>query len=183
MTTAPQPTLTSSTPMTMIAVPTKGSNKLYDILYLEENGTNFAFWKFRIELVLQIHNLWPLIDGMDKAPAATSPDYADWTSRDREACMQIALMLTDKPLNTVFQAQTALQYWDRLMTCYKGKGEQKIAYLIIELFQSTLSDNSPLNPQAPNHPLSGVMAIDTTSSLCNRWKLPKIQTQINSNCT
>jgi len=53
--------------MTMIAVPTKGSNKLYDILYLEENGTNFAFWKFRIELVLQIHNLWPLINGMDKA--------------------------------------------------------------------------------------------------------------------
>jgi len=39
---------------TTIAAPTKGSNKLYNILYLEENGTNFAFWKFRIKLVLQI---------------------------------------------------------------------------------------------------------------------------------
>jgi len=33
------------------------------------------------------------------------------------------------------------------MTCYEGKGEQKIAYLIIELFCSTLSDDTPLNPQ------------------------------------
>ena len=33
------------------------------------------------------------------------------------------------------------------MTRYEGKGEQKIAYLIIELFRSTLSDDSPLNPQ------------------------------------
>jgi len=33
------------------------------------------------------------------------------------------------------------------MTCYEGKGEQKIAYLISELFRSTLSDDAPLNPQ------------------------------------
>ena len=33
------------------------------------------------------------------------------------------------------------------MAHYEGKGEQKIAYLIIELFHSTLSDDSPLDPQ------------------------------------
>jgi len=92
-------------PTTSTAAPTKGSNKLYNIPYLEENGSNFAFWKFRVELVLQIWNLWPLIDGSDKAPTnTTSPDYTDWIYQDREARMQIALTLTDKPLNTVFQA-------------------------------------------------------------------------------
>jgi len=110
----------------------KGSNKLYDVPYLEENGTNFAFWKYRVELVLQIRNLWPLVDGTDKAPSTTSPDYADWTSRDREARAQIALTLTDEPLNTVFQARTSKEAWDSLMARYEGKGEQKIAYLIIE---------------------------------------------------
>ena len=62
------------------------------------------------------------------------PDYADWTYRDREAHAQIALMLSNEPLNTVFHTQTAKQAWDSLMTHYEGKGEQKIAYLISELF-------------------------------------------------
>ena len=117
----PQLALTTST--TMTAAPTQGSNQLYDVLYLEENGTNFAFWKFRIELVLQIRNLWPLVDGTDKAPAANSPDYDDWASQDHEAHAQTVLTLTDKLLNTVFQVQMANQYWDQLMTCYEGKGE------------------------------------------------------------
>jgi len=131
----------------MTVAPTRGSNKLYDVPYLEENGTNFAFWKYRVELVLQLCNLWPLVDGMDKAPNISSPDYTDWTDRDHEACAQIALMLTDELLNTVFHAQMLKEAWDRLMVCYEGKGEQKIAYLIIELFHSTLSDETPLDPQ------------------------------------
>ena len=56
-------------------------------------------------------------------------------------------MLTDKPLNTIFNAETSKEAWDSLMAHYKGKGEQKIAYLIIELFCSTLSDDMPLDPQ------------------------------------
>ena len=54
--------------------------------------------------------------------------------RDREAHAQIALTLSDEPLNTVFHTQMAKQAWDSLMTRYEGKGEQKIAYLISELF-------------------------------------------------
>jgi len=131
----------------MTAAPMRGSNKLYDVPYLEENGSNFTFWKYRVELVLQLHNLWPLIDGMDKAPAANLPDYADWVYRDHEVHTQIVLTLNDKLLNTVFQVKMAMEAWDHLMTHYEGKGDQKIAYLIIELFQSTLSDDSPLDPQ------------------------------------
>jgi len=90
-----------------MAVPTKGSNKLYDVPYLEENGSNFAFWKFRVELVLQLRNLWSLIDGTDKAPAEGSPNYADWAYQDHEAHTQIVLTLSDELLNTIFQVQTA----------------------------------------------------------------------------
>ena len=104
-TATPLPPQSSSKSTTLTAVPTKGSNKLYDVPHLEENGNNFAFWKFRVELVMQLRNLWPLVDGTDKAPTdITSSDYADWAYRDREARAQIALTLSDEPLNTVFQA-------------------------------------------------------------------------------
>jgi len=128
-------------------VPTKGLSKLYDVPYLEENGSNFAFWKYRVKMVLKIQKLWSLVDGTDKAPSTTSTDYSDWVSRDDEAHTQIALTLTDEPLNTIFNAETSKEAWDHLMMQYEGKGEQKIAYLIIELFRSTLSDDMPLNPQ------------------------------------
>jgi len=50
----PQPAPTGTSSMTTTAAPTQGSNKLYNIPLLEENGSNFAFWKYRVELVLQI---------------------------------------------------------------------------------------------------------------------------------
>src|SRR5882724_198682 len=146
-TTAKQPASTAATTTSAPAAPTKGSNKLYDVPYLEENGSNFAFWKYRVKMVLKLRKLWSLVDGTDKAPNTTSPDYADWVSRDDEAHAQIALTLTDEPLNTIFNAETSKEAWDSLMARYEGKGEQKIAYLIIELFRSTLSDDSPLDPQ------------------------------------
>jgi len=40
--------------MSTPAAPTKGSNKLYNIPYLEENGSNFAFWKYRVKMVLKL---------------------------------------------------------------------------------------------------------------------------------
>jgi len=123
------------------------SNRLYDVPFLEENGANFAYWKYRVEMVLQVRGLWPLVDGSEKAPDTTSSDYPDWAYRDRDARAQISLTLSDEPLNTVFYARTAQDAWDRLMTRYEGKGEQKVAYLISELFRSTLSDDTPLDPQ------------------------------------
>ncbi|TFY76816.1 hypothetical protein EWM64_g7197 [Hericium alpestre] len=37
--------------------------------------------------------------------------------------------------------------WKKLSKQYKGKGEQKIAYLIGELFRSTFTDDAPIEPQ------------------------------------
>jgi len=88
-------------------MPTRGSNKLYDVPLLEENGNNFAFWKYRVKMVLKLRNLWPLINGTDKAPNTTSPDYTDWAYQDHEVHAQIALTLTDEPLNTVFHEKTS----------------------------------------------------------------------------
>jgi len=99
------PAQPSSMPTTSTAAPTKGSNKLYDVPTLKKTAAILPSGSFRVELVLQIWNLWPLIDGSNKAPTnTTSPDYTNWIYQDCEVHVQIALTLTDKPLNTVFQA-------------------------------------------------------------------------------
>ena len=127
----------------------KGHPRMYDIPFLDDNGNNFAFWRFRIRMVLELRELWALVDGSKTKPdeKADAAAYEDWISKDREARAQITLTLKDEPLNSVLFATNAKDCWDKLSERYEGKGEQKIVYLIDEVFRSTLSESDPLEPQ------------------------------------
>jgi gag-polypeptide of LTR copia-type len=59
-----------------------------------------------------------------------TPNPRPTPTGNSEAYAQIALTLTDEPLNTILNVSTAKQAWDNLMEHYEGKGEQRIAYLI-----------------------------------------------------
>ena len=124
------------------------SNHLYDIPSLENDAANFQKWKFRITTVLDIWGLLPIVDGTSKCPMESqSEEHAHWHKLDKEARAQICLMLKDEPLSGVLHVATSKEAWDKLCECYKGKGKQTQAYLIGELFQNTLSEESPLEPQ------------------------------------
>ncbi|KIL57633.1 hypothetical protein M378DRAFT_16140, partial [Amanita muscaria Koide BX008] len=124
------------------------SNRLYDIPSLENNGSNFQTWKFRIKMVLDIRGLWPVVEGTSACPQdIKSDDYTKWKRTDKEAKAQICLTLKDEPLNGVLHVETSKATWDKLCERYEGKGKQTIAYLIGELFRNTFSDESPLEPQ------------------------------------
>jgi hypothetical protein len=126
----------------------KGHPRMFDIPFLDDNGSNFAFWHFRACMVLKLCDLWGIVDGSKTKPTATTdPDYADWISKDSEARAQITLTLKGEPLNSVLFATNAKDCWDKLTEHYEGKGEQKIVYLIDEVFWSTLSESKPLEPQ------------------------------------
>ena len=109
---------------------------MFDIPFLDDSGSNFAFWRFRVCMVLELHDLWALVDGSKTKPdeKADATGYADWISKDRKARAQITLTLKDEPLNSVLFATNAKDCWDKLSECYEGKGEQKIVYLINEVF-------------------------------------------------
>jgi len=47
----------------------KTSSRLYDIPILEENGTNFQMWKYRICAVLDIHGLLNIVEGKEQHPS------------------------------------------------------------------------------------------------------------------
>jgi hypothetical protein len=136
------PTLPTTTPSVPAA-----SNRLYDIPSLENDGSNFATWKFRITTVLDIRGLNTVVDGSRPQPQQSASDYSQWIQADKEAKAQICLTLKDEPLSGVLHVATSKEAWDKLCKRYEGKGKQSMAYIIGELFRNTLSDESPMEPQ------------------------------------
>ena len=49
----------------------KTSSRLYNIPILEENGTNFQMWKYRICTVLDICGLLNIAEGKEQCPSQT----------------------------------------------------------------------------------------------------------------
>src|SRR5258708_16504670 len=68
-------------------------------------------------------------------------------ARDREAWIQIAMLVQGQCLNAILDAKNAKECWDKLANKLEGKGEGRIAYLMEGLFCSTLSESEPLEPQ------------------------------------
>ena len=132
-----------------------GSNRLYDIPYLENNGTNFQTWKYRICTVLRLRGLMKIVDGITKRPilirnadkSTNQSDIDNWDHHDMEAQAQLTLTLKDEPLSGVLHATSATDVWDKLNRRYEGKGQNTIAYLIKEIFRASFSDEMPIEPQ------------------------------------
>ena len=125
---------------------TKGHPRMFDIPFLDDDGSNFSFWKFRVCMVLELCDLWDFVNGTSTKPdpSADAATHAEWTYKDHEAHAQITLTLKDEPLNSVLFMSTAKECWDKLSERYEGKGEQKFVYLIDGVFQSMLSESEPL---------------------------------------
>ena len=136
-------------PATTAPVRSGQSSRLYDIDKLDNKGTNFTVWKYRISRILIQRGLWRIVAGVEPCPDSSQDPtgYADWLSRDEDAVTQITLTLSDEPLSGVMHLDTSVEVWDKLTSTYEGKGKQTVASLIGELFRDTLSDESPLQPQ------------------------------------
>ena len=128
---------------------TSGLSRLYDIPSLNNDGTNFHMWKFRVQTVLGVRHFWSVISGEDpKLDAAMQPDeLEEWLVKDTEAHTQLTLTLKDEPLSGVLYSTTSAEVWKKLSERYEGRGKQSIAYLISELFRSTLLDNTAMESQ------------------------------------
>ena len=85
---------------------------------------------------------------MWKPDETTHPDeHEEWMAKDKEAHTQLMLTLKDEPLSGVLYSMTSAEVWKKLSEHYKGRGKQSIVYLISELFQSTLSDDTSMETQ------------------------------------
>jgi len=123
--------------MSFIVIMTmKTSSCLYNILILEENGTNFQMWKYQICTVLDIYGLLNIAeekeqrlsqilvtgigDNAAKVHAAQIKKIEDWDHHNKETKAQITLTLSDEPLSEVIHAVSATDAWDKLNHQYEG---------------------------------------------------------------
>ena len=100
-------------------------------------------------MILGVRGLWKIVNRDEMKPdEMTHPtESEEWLSKDREALAQIILTLKDEPLSGVLYTTTSAEAWRKLSERYEGKGKQSIAYLISELFCSTLSDDESMETQ------------------------------------
>ena len=61
--------------------------------------------------------------------------------------VKVAFRLKDELLNSVMYSSSAHEIWKKLQEWYESKGKQSIAYLIGQLFCSTLNNSASLGPQ------------------------------------
>ena len=146
----PSAGVTTAKPTNLPASPTCEEIRcLPHIPPLEDDGNNFTLWKFRVEMMLSLQNLWGIVDGTDEMPDATTDTkgLAEWKSRDLKARAQITLALKDEPLKAVLDATTARECWKRVSDYCRRIARHRMVLLVQKLFQTTLSDSKQLEPQ------------------------------------
>jgi len=126
-----------------------GGHAHYEIPLLENDSSNFGSWKIRAKAVLDICDLWSVIDRTLPRPNHMAPlmDCTEWASKNWEARTLIILALKDKPLDTIINVETTTECWERLLEHYKGRGIQRKMQHLDEIFKTTFTDSNPLEPQ------------------------------------
>jgi gag-polypeptide of LTR copia-type len=106
-------------------------------------------WKFCIETTLDLHEIWSMVDStFSKPDPAVDPDSTeDWRWKNKEAFVQITMMLKDEPLNSVIGSKSAKEAWDKLCIWYEGSGKQCIIHLLNDIFHTVFNESEPMEPQ------------------------------------
>ena len=134
-----------------------GHGRAYDIPALDDIGSNYDDWKFRISTVLKLRGLFGIVKGTEKCPpeVATDPKdqvtvtatYDRWQTRNHQALAEITLTLKQEPLRNVKRYQLASEIWDYLEEHYEGRGQHTMARLLGDVFRATLVDTVPIEQQ------------------------------------
>ena len=143
----------------------------HEVPPLSDDGSDYGQWSFCTKLILESRDLWGLVTGTVIKPDQTSDPtgFAEWSQRDRDAKIQIALSLKQGPFNTIASANTAKECWDKLADRFCGKGEQRVAYLMEELFHSVFTEAESLEPQVNNSSKPAVTSTHLASDLRTKY--------------
>jgi len=90
--------------------------------------------------------LWGVVDGSLTKPDQTidPTGHNEGCKKDRDARIQIAVSLKQGPSDTIAGAKTAKACWDKLTDRFC---EQRVAYLMEELFHTAIVESEPLETQ------------------------------------
>ena len=126
------------------------------------DGTNWNRFETPMKSYLRSHGCWFLIEEYGYTPRWTTPptgtlrptpsntnaeEVAKWDEKNDRAIGLILLHLAEHIMHTVAHLSTAKAIWDELKRVYAKPGSVGAFVHFQQLFNSTLSDKSPLRPQ------------------------------------
>ena len=121
----------------------------YKVPLLDNNEDDYTHWCKMVSLVLSYRGFWDVVDGTTPTPDYTtdSDSYLDWCCYNKEAKIQLLLILSCAPCNHVLNAKTSKEIWDLLRVHYQGDDDLHQHYLLKRLFTFTFCDSKPMEPQ------------------------------------
>ena len=97
------------------------------------NGNNLIFWKTRMRSYLQslVANVWAIVEGGYKYPAAVPTDPTERKNYEKNAKAVNALLgsLTEAEFVKVMQLNTTKEIWDKIILSYEVDAKVKSAKL------------------------------------------------------
>jgi len=103
--------------------PGSGSSH-YNIPLLDNNGSNYDDWKFRVSVLLKMKGLMGIVKGTEKCPSEKATDPKDqvavtatfdkWHAQNNQAFVEIIMMLKKEPSRKIRQFKLASEVWNYL---------------------------------------------------------------------
>src|SRR5215472_7505098 len=95
--------------------------------------TNYPSWKFKMRMVLELQDLWDVVDGSRAIPARPADqedvdhsvikmEIREYEKRARKAYLLIAMALSDQQLVHVRTCKTGKEAWEKLSEVHEAKG-------------------------------------------------------------
>jgi len=124
---------------------------------LDNNGSNYNDWKFRISALLKIKGLMGIVRGTEKCSPKKATDPKDqvavttafdkWHAWNDQAFVEIVMTLKKELSRKIRQFELASEVWNYLESFYQGKSQHKVAQLFVDIFKGHFIDTISMEEQ------------------------------------
>jgi len=129
----------------------------YNIPLLDNSGSNYDDWKFRVSALLKMKGLIGIVRGTEKCPSEKVADPKDqvavtatfdkWHAWNDQAFGEIIMTLKKEPSRKIRRFELASEVWNHLESFYQGKGQHKVAQLFVDIFKGCFADTISMEEQ------------------------------------
>ncbi|MCO5567224.1 hypothetical protein L7F22_020913 [Adiantum nelumboides] len=108
------------------------------------NQNNYGSWKFKMQTLLMIKNMWKIVMGEEPRPAH-GDQRNDWGRRALQAQGLININVKDTLVGYIRSATTAKEAWDILARRFEDKSIIKVMHLKSKLNEATKSSSESVH--------------------------------------
>ena len=117
-------------------------------LYITEssklNGENYVNWKFKIIIVLEALDLWPIVT-RDQQKPADPLSIVDWNMQEVQGKVLIRISVKDNIIPHIRNCKTSKETWDKLKGLYEMSDSNRILFLNTKLLSIKMNVNESMN--------------------------------------